>query len=148
MIREGRQLPTDIAIRTPVLIERVSGNPDVVAVFAFGSFASGKLNPLSDLDFAVLLSKKMSRRECFDKHLDLIGLFTEIFRTEEIDLVLLNDAPLRFAYKIIATGKRICCNDRLELSDFVEKNRKLYLDFIFFQSGFDRAFLEGIGYYG
>ena len=57
MIREGRQLPTDIANQTPVLIERVSKNPDVVAVIAFGSFASGKLTPLSDLDFAVLLSK-------------------------------------------------------------------------------------------
>jgi uncharacterized protein len=148
MIREGRQLPPDIANQTPVLIERVSRNPDVVAVIAFGSFASGDLKPLSDLDFGVLVAKKLNKQKRFDRHLDLVGLFAEVFQTDEIDLVLLNDAPLRFAHKIIATGKLLYCADRLALSDFVEKGQKLYLDFRFFQREFDRAFLEGIGYHG
>jgi uncharacterized protein len=52
--------------------------------------------PLSDLDFAVLVSSRMSQRERFEKHLDLIGAFNSVFRTDEIDLVLLNDAPLKF----------------------------------------------------
>jgi hypothetical protein len=75
-------------------------------------------------------------------------LFTEIFETEEIDLVLLNDAPMRFSHKIIATGKLLYCGDRFELTDFVEETVKRHLDFKFFRDEFDNSFLTGIGYHG
>jgi predicted nucleotidyltransferase len=148
MIREGRKLPPDAADRIPEMIARVSEDPDVVAVLAFGSLAAGELKPLSDLDFGVLVSKQIDRAKRFDKHLDLIGLFTETFATEEVDLVLLNDAPMRFSHKIIVTGKLLYCADRAELADFIEKNVKYHLDFRFFRDEFDAAFLTGVGYHG
>jgi predicted nucleotidyltransferase len=148
MIREGRRLPLNAADRISAMIDRVSKDPDVVAVLAFGSLAAGELKPLSDLDFGVLVSNQFDKQERFDKHLNLIGLFTEVFQTEEIDLVLLNDAPMRFSHKIIATGKLLYCADHSELADFIEKTVKHYLDFKFFKDEFDRSFLIGIGYYG
>jgi len=130
------------------MIDRVSRDPDVVAVLAFGSLAAGELKPLSDLDFGVLVSRQIDKKKRFDKHLDLIGLFTEVFQTEEIDLVLLNDAPVRFSHKIISTGKLLYCACRSELADFIEKTVKYHLDFKFFSDEFDRSFLKGIGYLG
>src|SRR4030067_3558869 len=121
MIREGRKLPTNAADRIPAMVDRISMDPDVVAVLAFGSLAAGELKPLSDLDFGVLVSKQIDKEKRFDKHLDLIGLFNEIFKTDEVDLVLLNDAPMRFSHKIIASGKLLYCADRSELTDFIEK---------------------------
>jgi predicted nucleotidyltransferase len=118
-----------------------------VAVLAFGSLAAGELKPLSDLDFGVLVSKQIDKEKRFDKHLELIGLFTEIFQTEEVDLVMFNDAPMRFSHKIIASGKLLYCADRPELTDFIEKTVKRHLDFKFFRDEFDSVFLAGIGYH-
>ena len=71
-----------------------------------------------------------------------------VFRTDEIDLVVLNDAPLRFCHRILKTAKLLHLGNKSELIDFREKTVKLYLDFRFFRDAFDRAFLEGVGYHG
>jgi uncharacterized protein len=148
MIRENKKLPGNIAEKVPKILAAVAGDPDVSALFSFGSLAVGRLMPLSDLDFAVLVSSRMSQRERFEKHLDLIGVFNSVFRTDEIDLVLLNDAPLKFCHQILKTGKLLYLGNKCELIDFREKIVKLYLDFRFIRDGFDRAFLEGVGYHG
>ena len=148
MIREGRKVPSDVTAKVPEIIERVSKDTEIVALYVFGSLATGDLKPLSDLDFGILVNKQLDKEKRFAKHLDLIGLFTKTFRTEEIDLVVMNDAPLRFSYHIIKSGRLLHCADFTELSEFVEKAVKLYLDFKFFRDRFDEAFLEGVGYYG
>jgi predicted nucleotidyltransferase len=148
MIREGRKLPPLVTNRIPVIIEEVSKDLEVVALFSFGSLARGSLKPLSDLDFAVLVSKSLDPKARFEKHLSLIGLFNKVFKTDEIDLVLLNDISKGFSYNVIFSARLLCCNNRPELDDFMEKTVKIFLDFKFFRDEFDRAFLEGIGYHG
>ena len=67
--------------------------------------------------------------------------------TDEVDLVILNDAPDRFAHQILKTGKLLYGNP-IQLTDFIEKVNKQYLDFKPIRDQFDRVFLEGIGYHG
>jgi predicted nucleotidyltransferase len=148
MIREGKKLPEDILEDLPTLIQKVAEDPDVAALYAFGSLAEGSLKPLSDLDFGVLLREGLDKREQFQKCLDLLGLFNETFKTDKIDLVILDDAPLRFAYHIVKTGKRLYCRDPQRLIDFSETTTKRYFDFKPVREEFDRGFLEGIGYHG
>jgi predicted nucleotidyltransferase len=148
MIREGRKLPPAVNDRIPVIIEEVSKDSEVVALFAFGSLARGALRPLSDLDFAVLVSRSLDPRARFEKHLNLIGQFNQVFRTDEIDLVLLNDVSRGLSYNVIFLGRLLYCSNRPELEDFMEKTVKFHLDFKFFRDEFDRAFLAGIGYHG
>jgi predicted nucleotidyltransferase len=148
LIREGRQLPPKVTDRIKILIDRVSNDTDILGVLAFGSLATGDLKPLSDLDFGIFVSNELDKEQRFEKHLELIGIFTETFGTDEIDLVMLNDAPVRFAHKIMASGKLLYCGNRSELISFLEKTTKLYLDFKFFRDEFDRVFLKGIGYHG
>ena len=148
MIREGRKLPPLVTDRIPVIVEEVSKDSAVVALFSFGSLARGDLKPLSDLDFAVLVSRSLDPRARFEKHLNLIGQFNQVFKTDEIDLVLLNDVSIGFSYNIIFSGRLLYCANRSELNDFIERSVKIYLDFKFFRDEFDRAFLEGIGYHG
>jgi len=148
MIREDRKIPPDCMRRIPVLIERISNDIDIVALFAFGSIATGRLKPLSDLDFGVFLSEKLNRLKRFDKHLELIGTFNTVFKTDEVDLVLMNNAPMKFCYDILKTGKLVHCRHPGDLVDFSEKIVKLYLDFKYFRDSFDETFLEGIGYRG
>jgi predicted nucleotidyltransferase len=148
MIREGRKLQPLVTDRIPDIIEEVSKDSAVVALNSFGSLAKDALKPLSDLDFAVLVSKRIDQEIRFKKHLQLIGLFNQVLKTDEIDLVLLNDLSVEFAYNIVFSGKLLYCANHSELNDYIERTVKFYLDFKFFRDEFDRAFLEGIGYHG
>ena len=64
----------------------------IVAAYLFGSAATGKLGPLSDIDVGFLL-KKMSDRQMFKKELELIGVVQSCFCRGEVDVVILNEAP-------------------------------------------------------
>jgi hypothetical protein len=48
----------------------------------------------------------------------------------------------------LKAGKMLYLGNKRELVDFSEKTVKVYLDFRFFRDGFDRAFLERVGYHG
>jgi predicted nucleotidyltransferase len=148
MIREGVKLPKGIQNRIPELIELIGSDKDIVALYSFGSLARNKLNPLSDLDFGILLSSRMDKKQRYEKHLDLIGTFTSVLKTDEIDLIILNQATTRFAFQILKTGKLLFCNDRPTLIKFCEHVVKYYLDFKVLRDTFDEAFLKGVGYHG
>ena len=148
MIREGIKLPANVESKIPQLIDRLAKDCDVVALYAFGSLTTGDLKPLSDLDFGILVSTKLDKQKRFNKHLDLIGKFNEALKTDEVDLVMMNDAPMRFSHHIIKSGKLLYCQSKTELIDFIEKTVKHYLDFRFFRDAFDEIFLKGIGYGG
>ncbi len=146
MIREGKKLPDNVLEKIPEVVRLVSQDKDVSALYSFGSVAEKALKPMSDLDFGILLIKEMDKKQRFYKHLHLIGLFNDMFMTDEIDLVLMNDAPLRFSYNIIKDGKLLFCRKKNELINFKDHVVKVYLDFKYYRDIFDNAFLEGIGY--
>lgn len=148
MIREGHKLPLNITNRIPLLIKRISKDKEIVALFSFGSITSGDLKPLSDLDFGIIVSNILDRKKLFDKHLNLIGLFNKVLQTDEVDLILMNDAPMRFSHNILKTGKLLFCSDTGALTEFIEKTVKVYLDFKYFRDEFDKEFLKGVGCYG
>jgi predicted nucleotidyltransferase len=148
MIREGRKLPLDVQTKVGEIIKFVEADPAVTALYAFGGLAAGVLKPLSDLDFGILLDDRLDKKQRFDKHIELIGVFNDTFRTDEIDLIIMNDAPIRMVFQILKTGKMLACRDSGALIDFRECLVKNYLDFKLKRDAFDTVFLEGIGYHG
>jgi predicted nucleotidyltransferase len=148
MIREGVKLPIGVQYGISDLVQTVAGDKDVVALYAFGSLARNALKPLSDLDFGTLLSSRLDKNQRFEKHIELIGLFTEFLKTNEVDLINMNDVPPRIAYNILKTGKLLFCSDRPALIDFREHVVKHYLDFKHVRDTFDQIFLKGIRYNG
>ena len=148
MIREGRKLLQDTQKMIPELVRALDADNDVIALYAFGSLANDALKPLSDLDFGILLNDRLDKRQRFDKHIELIGVFTDIFKTDEIDLINMNDAPFRIAFQILKTGKILVCGNAGALTRFRERLVKSYLDFKCMRDSFDAVFLEGIGYHG
>jgi hypothetical protein len=59
MIKEGRNLPPLVTDRIPVIIEKVSKDSEVVALFSFESLAKGTLKTTQRPRF---------RRSCFETH--------------------------------------------------------------------------------
>jgi len=141
MIHEEKKLPDDAMERVSHVIPLVSYDQDVLVLYLFGSGAQNRLQPLSDLDFGILLSRRLDKKQRFEKQIDFFG-------TDEIDLVILNDAPPRFAFNILKHGKILFLRDKKAIIDFREQVSNYYLDFKYFREDFDRTFLEGIGYHG
>ncbi len=148
MIREGKKLPSTVQQKVREIVQIVEADSDIMALYAFGSLAAGALKPLSDLDFGVLLNDRLDKRLRFDKQIELIGIFNDTFATDEIDLFIMNDAPIKMVFQILKTGKMLVCRNTGALIDFRECIVKKYLDFRYMREAFDTVFLEGIGYHG
>ena len=105
----------------------------VKLAYLFGSVAEGKEGKLSDVDIAVFLDESLSKKERFDLQLKLISGLTSILKTDRIDLIVMNDAPLLLKYNIIKHGKilkdsietRVKVESRI-LSDYLDM--KYYID--------------------
>jgi len=81
--------------------------PQVKLVYFFGSRATDKAGPLSDYDFAVFLDEKDFKKR-FDIRLGLLDKFSHELKTDNIDLLVLNDIQSpELKYSIISSGKLI-----------------------------------------
>lgn len=101
---------------------------EVDVAYLFGSVARGDFTEESDLDFAVLLSRG------FSDPYDLVRLISDLAEAlgvndEKINLVVLNDASLELAYKVVSEGVILYERDVEKRVDFEVKTLKFYLDF-------------------
>ena len=76
------------------LKEFFSGFENVTLAYLFGSTVRGESNCLSDIDIAVLLDDTLLQNESFDLQHELISELTGFLKTNNVDLVVLNDSPL------------------------------------------------------
>lgn len=81
---------------------------EIKLVYLFGSQAKKTTSVLSDYDFAVYFDDKASSNKRFEIKLMLMAELMQIFKTDKIDLVVLNDDlnPL-LKYHVIKDGKII-----------------------------------------
>ena len=61
----------------------------------------GRPVPLSDVDIAVLLRETCTRQEAFDLRLEIIGGLMRIFGADDVDVIVLNEAPLALQYRVL-----------------------------------------------
>lgn len=86
------------------------------------------MKPLSDIDIAVLLKKSVPVKEYWQSKIDLLTIATRILQTEEIDFVMLNEAPYELAFQILKHGKLVFCRILREKQEFQETTVMNYLD--------------------
>lgn len=101
---------------------------EVAVAYLFGSRARGDFTKESDMDFAILLS------EDFKDPYDFVRLIGELakplkVKEQKINLIVLNDADLELAYKVISEGRVIFERDVEKRVDFETYILKSYLDF-------------------
>jgi hypothetical protein len=77
---------------------------EVILAYLFGSVAKGEFNRLSDVDVAVLLDENLTKQEMFDLELKIIDDIVGILKIDDIDLTIMNLAPLTLNNNIIKQG--------------------------------------------
>jgi hypothetical protein len=100
-----RALPADLDARIKSLGCAWSSDPDVAAVYLFGSRAEECAGPRSDVDLAVVLRDALSADARWRKRLALIEDATRRLRTDAVDVVVLEDAPIVLAHRVLARGR-------------------------------------------
>ena len=123
--------------------ENQSCDPVVVA-YLFGSEARGRAHRESDVDVAVLLDRRLlsSTRERHNYRIELTSELIALLHRNEIDVVVLNDAPPLLARRIVTEGRRVFRRDPLaehglvrdvqlraaDVAPFVARGRRRLLD--------------------
>jgi predicted nucleotidyltransferase len=100
----------------------------VIFAYLFGSQAKRKVGKLSDIDIAVFLDEKISPQKYFNIKLKLIGEFMDFFKTNDIDVVVLNEAPPLLAHRILKEGKIIFCLNKKKQIEYEVRAIMKYLD--------------------
>lgn len=109
-------------------LSRALDRDHVVAGMLFGSQATGKVGPLSDVDVAVWLDPDLPYEKLSALRSELTLAAVEALGTDEVDVVVLNDAPPLFKHRAIKEGRQLFERDpvarvRLETAALLE-----YLD--------------------
>jgi len=128
------------------LITRLrAGLPDALAgtevftAYLFGSLARATASARSDIDLGVALGRPSSLDEVLD-------LYRRIYAATglEVDLVVLDEAPLRLLHRVMLEGVNVYCDDEVQRVRFESRIRKVGGDFAIHAEWMDREMLAAI----
>ncbi|MEO0096226.1 MAG: nucleotidyltransferase domain-containing protein [candidate division WOR-3 bacterium] len=120
-----RVIKHDIHSLISDLKEALYTDAEIIFAYIFGSYGIGKPTFLSDIDIACYL---LTNREQFTKKLALIEVITSALKTDEVDLVFLNNAPIVLCYQVLKTGKLLFSKDERLRLNFIKNVYDFYCD--------------------
>jgi len=91
-----KPIPKDIRERIDSLVELFQSESNIIFSYLFGGLLKARVSPMSDVDLSVYV-KNPERLD----YLELFSQISELLGTDEIDLIILNDAPLSLAGRIL-----------------------------------------------
>lgn len=112
----------EIISRTRVVLEK---HPTVIFAYLFGSQVRGKTTPMSDVDIAVFIEGN----NLPDSKLTIIGDLIDGLETDEIDLVILNTAPLSLKGRILRNREILLDRKPFLRHSFESLTLREYFDF-------------------
>ena len=102
---------------------------NIIGVYLFGSHAIGKANSRSDIDIAVLLDKS-DCDSAFDLSLRYSTDLMKALKSDEVDVIVLNDAGTLLKFQVLKYGVPILINDKNKWDKFKLSVQMEYLDFL------------------
>ena len=136
-----KRIPSNIEELLPGAVRYLENQAEVRFAYLFGGLAAGRIGPLSDIDLAVYLKE---RSRASRVKIRLLDNLIDLLRTEEIDLVILNAAPLPLAYRIIKNKRILVDRDPFLRHRYESLIIREYLDFSVAESRIlERRYLHG-----
>jgi len=136
-----KKLPTNIEDLIPKALTYLQSMPDILFAYLFGSLGKGKHFPLSDVDIAVYLKEPLDVPE---KKMEILGALIDILQTDEIDLVVLNNAPLPLKMRILESRKVVVDREPFLRHNYESLTMREYFDFSILEKQIlNRRFLGG-----
>jgi predicted nucleotidyltransferase len=118
--------------------------PEIEIAYLFGSRARGNYSPISDYDFAVQLKNNVKPRNYIDIKLILIKELCRALKTDRVDVVILNEAPLLLKHRIIKDKRLLFCRSQLKRIRLESQILINYLDFKEYEVAFSKGVFKRI----
>jgi predicted nucleotidyltransferase len=109
---------------------------EVLVAYLFGSVARGTSGPLSDVDVAVLLSDDV---DPWAVQLELMAAVASVIGSSDVDVLVLNRAPVSLAYRVLRDGQLLLSRDERARIRHWAATVSTYID----MEPFRRALSEG-----
>jgi predicted nucleotidyltransferase len=110
-------------------LSRFSQYPEIVAAYLFGSAVTGRKNPMSDVDVAILLQEPTPLRRELSISFHIMSAVQETFHREGDVKVLNRITDLPFLHEVLSKGKLVYERDPAVHRAFVAETVIAYLDF-------------------
>lgn len=120
----------------------------VKLAYLYGSAAKGKAGKLSDVDIAVLFDDSLSKKERFKLQLKLIGEIAALLKTDKVDLVDIDEAPLSLKFEIIKANCPVFVRNRMLKIDFEHEVMSRYLDRRYYEKRAASEYLKKVAVRG
>jgi len=114
-----------------ILKEYFKTHPEVEVAYVFGSLSQGKINPLSDIDIALLIDRNKIKEETYPYgyKAEILADLVQLLKTNNVDLVLLNEANPLLRHRILYFGKVIYSRDERKRIKFQIDTINKYNDY-------------------
>ena len=130
----------DILKLIPKVEVYLASRKDILFAYLFGSYARASYGPFSDVDIAVYITG--DRRA--EKRLDILGDLNKILKTDELDLVILNDAPLVLRMSILKNCRLLSDSAPFLRHTYESITTRAYFDFAPVEKAIlERRFVNG-----
>ncbi|MFN3762363.1 MAG: type VII toxin-antitoxin system MntA family adenylyltransferase antitoxin [Anaerolineae bacterium] len=115
---------------------------EVTLAYLFGSHARRRAWAQSDVDIGVLLAGHPDDDRCFEMRLEITGDLMSLLRTNDVDVLILNQAPPALRYAVLRDGLLLFCRERQAMIEFYVRTVNEYLDFLPILRRHEAAILE------
>lgn len=96
--------------------------------YLIGSYATGKVTPMSDLDLAVLFNEKIPANKYGHRQIELIVDLGGLFNRSDVEIVILNLASPLMKFETINKGKLLYSESEEARVKFEVAVRKEFFD--------------------
>ena len=103
---------------------------EVLEAYLFGSQASGRVQAHSDVDVAVFVDRGALLRRGYGYAADLTADLMRVLGSNEVDVVVLNDAPPLLYHRVLRDGLRILARDLRATTTREGSALSRYCDFV------------------
>jgi len=117
-------LPPNIKEKFDSLTDFFIQEDNILFAYLFGGLARGRFSPLSDIDLALFLENEKK-----SDYLEMFGHISGILGTGEIDLVILNKAPIPLTGRILQSRKVLVDKAPFLRHRFESISLRMFFDF-------------------
>ena len=98
---------SDLARVSHQVARCVRARREIQAAYVFGSVATGRSRPDSDVDVAVLLARPLRADRRLSYRLKLMSDLGSALGRSDIEVVVLNEAPPLLAHRVLSKGRLV-----------------------------------------
>jgi predicted nucleotidyltransferase len=118
-----------MSINLRLVSETLQQNDKVSAAWVFGSVATGKDRPDSDIDIAVLFIEGLDKQIRFDMRLTIAAELAGL-TGRDVDVIDMQAAPLLLQHQVRRFGYLLFEKDHAYRMDFDVKSRRQFFDLL------------------